>query len=311
MRGRRGAAGPRGAAAPRGAAGPRGRSDREEGLSARTRQQQAAERLSKPVLPPSVAQQQSPEISVRSPNALSRERSRERSEERDGELAGGESAGWQQLLELEARLGNVHATNTSLRSRLNGFDSDGEESDEQDASPLSAPLWRRSPFGSGAPAVDIDVRQMANQLDELGSIHAEGWDHLQSGPAGQQLSTYLELFEKEDMPEPAALVGSDRAWLLNKYGELRYKHRELFVRCELAGEENRSCARENDRLQRQVESLQRQLADTRNITADQSSMLRTCQEQLTMGEAQSTYVTTTSPWLIAAEVTPSAPGSAR
>ena len=38
---------------------------------------------------------------------------------------------------------------------------------------------------------------------------------------------------------------------------------------------------------------------------------RGSQEQLTMGEAQSTYVTTTSPWLIAAEVTPSAPGSAR
>ena len=34
------------------------------------------------------------------------------------------------------------------------------------------------------------------------------------------------------------------------------------------------------------------------------------QEQLTMGEAQSTYVTTTSPWLIAAEVMPNESGSA-
>eukprot|EP01043_Picozoa_sp_COSAG02_P029689 COSAG02_NODE_1860_length_10613_cov_40.769831_1_plen_2020_part_10 len=210
--------------------------------------------------------------------------------EGEQELAGGEGEGWQQLLELEARLGSVHATNTTLRSRLNGFDSDGEDSDEQAGSPVrrrsaSPTGWRASPFVSGAPAVDVDVRRVADHLDDLGGVQADGWGHLQTGSAGQQLSTYLELFEKEDMPEPAALVGSDRAWLLNKYGELRYKHRELFVRCELVGEENRSCTRENGRLQHQVSALQRQLADTRHITTDQSSMLRQCEEQLTMVKA--------------------------
>eukprot|EP01052_Picozoa_sp_SAG31_P019403 SAG31_NODE_1412_length_8463_cov_6.657102_1_plen_257_part_00 len=59
-----------------------------------------------------------------------------------------------------------------------------------------------------------------------------GWIKL-SDDAGNQaaheLEKYIALFEKEAPPECDS--SSKKAWILDKYAQLRYRHRELFVRC--------------------------------------------------------------------------------
>ena len=64
------------------------------------------------------------------------------------------------------------------------------------------------------------MREIAGQLDGLGQMQADGWAQVQGGTAAHQLGTYLELFEREELPEPAALVGTDRATIVTAANEL-------------------------------------------------------------------------------------------
>lgn len=94
-------------------------------------------------------------------------------------------------------------------------------------------------------AVKSAQEEMRAQQSVAQRLTGDGWTNLagsgaSTANASKELRTYIALFEKEELPECDAQ--SDKAWVLDKYAQLRYRHRELFVRCELVQRENMQAA---------------------------------------------------------------------
>jgi hypothetical protein len=97
--------------------------------------------------------------------------------------------------------------------------------------------------------------------------------------AAEELAAYMELFGGEQMPEPAELAGAEKAWVLNKYGELRYKHRELLVRCEASLRESEGVHGECTQLRAQVEQLRAQNASL-HVAVDEKERVNKFEQQV-------------------------------
>ena len=110
--------------------------------------------------------------------------------------------------------------------------------------------------------VEASTRKTAeDQAADVSRLRAGGWVNISGGDSAvDELQKYIALFEQDKLPELD--TKTDKAWVIDKYSQLRFRHRELFVRCELV-------QRENDHARAEKDAMERKLA-----AAEERSILR-------------------------------------